>query len=86
MNLPQTLAMTVLRTSGGGVKYAWRKVSRGKYIELLSTPTSLKDDCKRGKHNGLVATPTSLKDDCKKGKCIELGSTFTGLEGRCKVC
>ena len=68
---------------GGGGKCAWCKVSRGKYIELLSTPTSLKDDCKKGKYIELLSTPTSLKDDCKKGKCIELVSQPTR---HCEAC
>ena len=57
--------MTAFRASGGGVKYAWRKVSRGKYNGLVATPTSLKDDCKKGKHNGLVSQPTRHCEACE---------------------
>ena len=69
--------MTVFHTSGGGVKYAWHKVSRGKYIELLSTPTSLKDDCKKGKYNGLVSQPTR---HCEARRGNPVGITPSGFQ------
>ena len=73
MNLPQTLAMTALHASGGGVKYAWRKVSRGKYNGLVVTPTSLKDDCKKGKCNELGGQPSCHCEACeaRRGNPVE---------------
>ena len=58
--------MTVLRTSGGGVKQACCKVSRGKYNGLVATPTSLKVVGGRGKCIELGSTLTSLEGRCKK--------------------
>ena len=57
--------MTAFHALGGG-KHAWRKVSRGKYNELVATPTSLKDDCKKGKCIELGSALTSLEGRCKK--------------------
>ena len=62
---------------GGGVKYAWRKASRGKFNGLVSVPTSLKDDCKRGKYNGLVSQPTR---HCEARRGNPVGITPSGFQ------